>query len=104
MSLVGLLGNILIAVFVPSLMLLCMVARIAGMVAAPVAGWFAAPAFVLLYMLDAARATARLPHAFTKNISLSVLAMIVMYIVAIAFTAALHFKRYPKTGIITDTD
>ncbi|MBC7546148.1 hypothetical protein H7171_00200 [Candidatus Saccharibacteria bacterium] len=98
------LGNILIAVFVPISILLYLVAGIAGMVAAPVAGWFAAPAFVLLYMLDAARAISWLPHAFAKNISLSVPAMIVMYIVAIAFTAALHFKRYPKTGIITDTD
>lgn len=105
MSSVGLLGNVLIAVFVPIAMLLCFVAGIAGMVAAPIAGWFAWPAsFVLLYMLDMARTLARLPHAFVENISLSTPAMVAMYGIAISLTMALHFKRHPKTGIITDID
>lgn len=103
MSFIGLLANVLVVVLVPLAMLLSVIAGLAGMLVGSIAGWFAWPAAVILtYMLDIARALARVPHIFVQNVGLSLVQMLNMYLVVAGITLLLWFKNQPKSGIITD--
>jgi len=93
MSTVSLLGNLLIAVFVPAGMLFCVVAGMAGMLVPAVAGWLAWPAvLVLTYMLDAAGLLSRIPHAFIEHIPFGLSALLLTYAV-VALLAWLWRRR-----------
>lgn len=64
LSLVALLSNMLVVPLVPLAMGLSFMAGLAGMLLAPLAGWLAWPAMVVMtYMLDIVRLTAELPKA-----------------------------------------
>jgi competence protein ComEC len=93
MSWIGLPANVLVVTLVPLAMLLALVAGLAGMLAGAVAGWFTWPATLLLnYMLDTAHVLAGLPHVFVQNRSLSLAAMLGLYIVVLALTTLLWHK------------
>lgn len=99
MSLAGLPANVLVVTMVPLAMLLSMIAGLAGMLAGPVAGWFAWPAAQLLnYMLDTAHFIAHLPGVFVDNRSLSLAAMLALYILIILLTAMLWHKTRAKSS------
>lgn len=104
MSFIGLPANVLVVTLVPLAMLLSLVAGLAGMLAAPFAGWFAWPAVWLLdYMLDIAHVLAGLPHIFVQNRSLSLAGMMGLYTVVIGVTLMLRHKtKQPRSDIITD--
>ncbi len=104
MSLVGLPANVLVVTLVPLAMLLGLIAGLAGMLVAPLAGWFAWPAAALLnYMLDTAHLIAHLPHIFVENRSLSLAAMLACYGLIVLLTGLLWHKTKAKgRGIITD--
>lgn len=71
-SVIGLLANVLVVPMVPLAMLLTLVAGIAGMTYAPLGGWVAWPAKILLtYMIDLVGILSHFPHAsFQQLISL----------------------------------
>lgn len=104
MSFVGLPANVLVTAMVPLAMLLGLVAGLAGMLMGAVSGWFAWPAALLLnYMLDIAHFMAHIPGIFVENKSLSIAAMLGMYLVIILLTTVLwHKTKSVKGGIITD--
>lgn len=104
MSLVGLPANILVVTLVPLAMLLGVIAGLAGMLAAPVAGWFSWPAKGLLnYMLDIAHIMANLPHIFIENRSLPLQYMLGLYVLIVLFCVSLHHKtKHTKADTITD--
>lgn len=103
MSRVGLVANLLVVAFIPLAMLLGLFAALAGMLAAPVAGWFAWPATILLtYMLDTARILANLPNVFVEGIGLSLWQMLAFYFMIIATMLFMYFKVKDKSAIITD--
>lgn len=104
MSFIGLVANVMVVALVPLGMLLCLAAGLAGMLAAPVAGWFAWPARLLLtYMLDIAHLLARLPHIFVENIDLPTFEMLALYVLAAGVTALLWNKtKHLKSDTITD--
>jgi competence protein ComEC len=67
-SVIALVANVLVVPLVPVAMALSLVAGLAGMLIAPVAGWLAWPARLLLtYMLDIVNLLARLPHALSQQ-------------------------------------
>jgi hypothetical protein len=80
------------------------VAGLAGMLAAPLAGWFAWPARLLLtYMLDIAHLLARLPHIFVQNLSLPSAEMIGAYLLVALMTWVLWNKtKHLKNDTITE--
>jgi competence protein ComEC len=91
MSFANLIANVVVAAFVPVTMLLSLVAGLCGMLAAPVAGWVAWPAtLVLTYMLDAAHLLASIPHIFQENVYLTVGGMIGMYGIVILVNILLY--------------
>jgi competence protein ComEC len=93
MSLIGLPANVLVVTLVPLAMLLGLVAGVAGMLAGIVAGWFAWPAWLLLnYMLDVAHMLAGLPHIFVQNRSLSLVAMLALYMMVMILSMLLWQK------------
>ncbi len=103
MSFIGLVANVLVVALVPLAMLLSLVAGLAGMLVGSIAGWLAWPAAVILtYMLDIARALARLPHVFVQNVGLTLVQMLDMYLVVVALTLLLWFKSHSKGVIVTD--
>ena len=103
MSVVGLLANTLIAIAIPLAMLLSAMAGLVGVFAATVAGWVAWPATILLtYMLGTAQLISHWPGVFHKNIGLSGLAMVELYLVVAFMWACLYFKKPAEDGIITD--
>jgi competence protein ComEC len=80
MSLIGLPANVLITTLVPLAMLLSLIAGLAGMLVAPLAGWLAWPARMLLnYMLDTARLLADIPHVFIQNLQLPLIGLLGFY-------------------------
>jgi hypothetical protein len=98
MSLIGLPANVLVVALVPPAMLLGTVAGLAGMLAGPVAGWLAWPAYVLLnYMLDIAHLMAHIPNIFIQNRSLPLASMLGLYGLIIVVTTMLWHKT--RTGI-----
>lgn len=104
MSFIGLPANVLVVTLVPLAMLLSLVAGLAGMLAGPVAGWFAWPARLLLtYMLDLAHIMAGLPHVFVEHIGLSLPRMIGLYAVTLIMTRLLWRRtKSSKYAKITD--
>lgn len=97
MSFAGLPANLLVVTFMPLAMLLSLIAGLAGMLVAPIAGWFAWPAAQLLtYMLDISRILAQLPHSFKENIGLTLLQMIGLYAAASILVLALKKKQKPE--------
>lgn len=106
MSLVGLPANVLVVTLVPLAMLLSMVAGLAGMLVGPVSGWLAWPAALLLrYMLDIAHVMAHFPHIFIQNLSLSLAAMLGIYmIVTLLLTVLWHKTKHLKRDRITDSN
>lgn len=103
MSTVGLLGNVLVAAFVPLAMLLGLIAGLAGMLMPVFAGWFAWPATIILtYMLDIAAILSRLPHAFIENIGFPLSFLIGSYVIVGFIITVLHYRNRAKYAIITD--
>lgn len=104
MSFIGLVANVMVVMLVPLGMLLSLVAGLAGMLAAPLAGWFAWPARLLLtYMLDIAHLLARLPHIFVQNLSLPPAEMIGAYLLVALMTWVLWNKtKHLKNDTITE--
>jgi competence protein ComEC len=104
MSFIGLPANVLVVVLVPLAMLLSTIAGLAGMLANPIAGWLAWPAYTLLnYMLDIAHLMAHIPGIFIQNRSLPLAAMLGLYGLIILVTFMLwHKTKLPKPAIITD--
>lgn len=104
MSFIGLIANVLVVALVPLAMLLSLTAGLAGMVAAPVAGWLAWPARILLtYMLDIAHLLSRIPHIFVQNLSLPAVDMLMLYVLVAATTYLLWNKtKQLKNDTITD--
>ncbi|PID31091.1 hypothetical protein CSA80_03075 [Candidatus Saccharibacteria bacterium] len=83
-SLIALLANLLVALFVPYAMLLSFIAGAVGMLAPLLSGWVAWPAQILLtYMLDTAVVLSRLPNVFHTNIYISALDMALCYALVI---------------------
>lgn len=103
MSFVGLPANVLVTALVPLAMLLSAVAGLAGMLIAPLAGWLAWPARILLtYMLDTAHLLSRIPHVFVQNLALSIAAMLFLYLLVITITVSLWLKNQANFATITD--
>lgn len=93
MSFVGLPANMLVVVLVPLAMLLGLIAGLAGMLAAPLSGWFAWPAAILLnYMLDTAHVLAGLPYIFVKDRKLPLAATLGLYGLILLFCGLLRHK------------
>jgi competence protein ComEC len=103
-SLIALPANMLVAPIVPLAMLFALVAGVAGMIAAPIVGWLAWPArLVLTYMLDIVANLSRVPHALSKQ-SLAAWQMIALYSLGAAISLVLVHTTRPKRGIITDEE
>lgn len=101
-SIVALPANVLVVPLVPLAMLLSFIAALAGMLFAPMAGWLAWPARILLtYMLDVISLMSRIPHALVAN-SLSLAKIIVVYAVIIFVCLVIWSKTKTKNGTITD--
>ncbi len=100
LSLVALLANLLIVPLVPLAMLLSAFAAAAGAVAAPVAGWFALPARLLLtYMLDLVHILSNIPSEFL-HLTISPVIMVMAYglVLLVVLAASRHLKL--KTKVI----
>lgn len=101
LSLIALLANMLIVPLVPLAMLLSLMAGLAGMLIAPVAGWFAWPANLLMnYMLDIIQLLSRLPHALVAR-SLRLDQMLMSYGV-ISLILLIWWQKTRKNRKITD--
>lgn len=99
LSITGLPANILIAAVTPLAMLFSFFAGLAGMFAAPIAGWVALPAKILVtYMLDAAHLLSQTPHGFMEGLAMSTGQMIGLYILILAVTSLLWFKIKPENN------
>ncbi|MEX2006602.1 MAG: ComEC/Rec2 family competence protein [Candidatus Saccharimonadales bacterium] len=97
LSLVALVANGIIVPLVPVAMLLSAVAGMGGMLVAPIAGWFAWPAVMLMtFMLDIIRLLASVPSALV-HATISPVAMLVFYgffgLVVLAATKHLKTKK-----------
>lgn len=93
-SLVGLLANLLVALFIPIAMLLSFIAALAGMATPLMAGWFAWPAqIVLTYMIDMTTLLSRIPHSFQSNVYLGWLDMAVCYGLVLIGLSLLYRRR-----------
>lgn len=93
-SLIGLLANVLVALFIPMAMLLSFIAGLVGMLAPLLAGWFAWPAqFLLTYMLDTAVILSRVPNVFRTNVYLSVVDMMLCYGLVLMGLIGLYKRR-----------
>jgi competence protein ComEC len=102
MSLISLIANVIVAVFVPLAMLLSVLAGLAGVFLMPVSGWIAWPAvWLLTYMLDAAHLLASIPHVFLQNIGLPLYGMLVLYGVVLTLNLILHSRLRRNSAIIT---
>ncbi|HSH55286.1 MAG TPA: ComEC/Rec2 family competence protein, partial [Candidatus Limnocylindrales bacterium] len=101
-SLVGLVSNVLIAAVVPLAMLLAVIAGLAGMLIAPLAGWIAWPAVVVLtYMLDVAHLLATIPHVFVENLYISLAGMILLYSIVLFMNLVLYSRLKRDRAILT---
>ncbi|QQS18797.1 ComEC/Rec2 family competence protein [Candidatus Saccharibacteria bacterium] len=93
-SLVALVANVLVVLFIPIAMLLSFIAGLAGMLIPLASGWVAWPAQLLLtYMLDTASLLARLPHVFQTNVYLSAVDMATCYGLVLWGVFLLHRRR-----------
>lgn len=95
---IGLLANILIVPLVPVAMLMTLLAGLAGMLVAPIAGWLAWPArIILVYMLDMAAVLSRVPHASMEQF-VNVWSMIGLYAAIAMGTVLLWLKVRRQTS------
>jgi ComEC/Rec2-related protein len=93
-SLVGLLANMLVALFIPIAMLLSFIAGLAGMLVPLAAGWAALPAQLLLtYMLDVTVLLSQIPRVFRTHTYLSVVDMTLCYALIITVIYLLRKKK-----------
>lgn len=93
LSLVGLLANVLVVPLIPFAMLLSAVAAIAGIWLAPMAGWLAWPANLLLtYILDVVRLFSSIPGVFTYR-TISMHAMLYVYGLTMVLVLLMHSRR-----------
>jgi len=104
LSLIGLLANAMIVPLVPLAMLLAAIAAGGGMLAAPVAGWLAWPAKVLLtYILDVVHLLSGIPSIFLQR-SISTFMMLGFYASVLVVVLALRkHQKHTRTAIITDS-
>lgn len=105
-SLIGLVANVLVVPLVPLVMLLSLVAGLAGVFVAPVAGWFAWPARLLLvYMLNITSLLSKVPHASAMQY-INVVSMIGIYgamlIVVLLLWRRTRSQKSVKDGTITE--
>jgi competence protein ComEC len=96
-SSVAIFSNLMIVPLVPLGMLLAVIAGLAGMIIAPLAGWLAWPAKVLLtYMLDIVNILSRIPHA-AISASLPLASLIILY-VSLTFICFVMWHRTEKAA------
>ena len=96
MSLIGLVANIVVALFVPIAMLFTLAAGLAGMYLPMLSGVFAYPAKIMLtYMLDMATLLSRVPNIFQTGVYISLTDMLLCYGV-IGSIVYLLYKRPKK--------
>jgi competence protein ComEC len=101
-SLIALIANLLVVPLVSLAMLLSAIAAAAGTWAAPVAGWFALPAKILLtYMLDIVHIMANIPSQFLR-LTITPAMMLGCYASVLIATLAAYRHIRLKNGIITD--
>jgi len=99
-SLMALPANVLVVPLIPLAMLLSFVAGIAGMLIAPLAGWLAWPATILLtYLIDVATMFARVPN-MQLNVSIGLFGMVLFYAV-ITFVMLILWRRNVRNAKIT---
>ena len=97
----ALLANVLVVPLIPLAMLLSFIAGLAGMLVAPVAGWVAWPArLVLTYLIDMATLFARVPH-MKLNVSIGLMGMTVLY-GALVFLLLVLWRKNFRNDKITD--
>lgn len=102
-SSVALVSNAVLVPLVPLAMLATAVAGLAGMLVPGLSGWLAWPGrLILTYLLDMVSLFARLPHALVER-SLSLPAMLAIYLVLTLVLLVMKQRRRPKGAIITDT-
>lgn len=102
LSLVGLLTNVLVIPLIPFAMLFSAIAAVAGMLAAPLAGWFAWPANLLLtYILDVVYLFSAIPGIFLHR-SISTVSMLYFYALVILVFAAAHKQLKTKNTRMLD--
>lgn len=99
-SLVSIIANALVVPLIPIAMLLTAIAAAAGALLAPIAGWFAWPATLLLtYILDVVQILASLPFAL-KHYSINTFIMVGLYIFLLVFVLTMQRKlKKQKTSI-----
>jgi competence protein ComEC len=103
-SLLALLANVLVVPLVPYAMLLCTFAAMAGMWLAPVAGWIAWPAKILLtYMLDIVHMLASIPSVAVQA-TISPLMMIGCYVIVLLIVLAARHHLKNKKLLIQAVD
>jgi competence protein ComEC len=101
LSLVALIANLLIVPLVSVAMLLSAIAAAAGSLAAPVAGWFALPARLLLtYMLDVVHILASIPSEFL-HLTIAPALMVACYGLVLLAVLAAQRHVHLKNAIIT---
>ena len=102
MSLVNIIANVAICVFMPLAMLLTFVAGLAGTFLWPVAGWFSWPAVIVLtYILDTAHVLASIPNIFIENITFTLPMMVGMYAVVLGFNLLAYSRSKHNPAIIS---
>lgn len=102
LSLIAIVANLLIVPLVPLAMLLSAAAAAAGALAAPVAGWFALPARLLLtYMLDVVHILSSIPSVFLY-LTITPLAMIGCYGLVLLVILAARRRVKLKLTMLTD--
>lgn len=102
-SVIALVANLLVVPLVSVAMSLCLVAGLAGMFMAPIAGWFALPArWLLTYMLDLTLVLAKFPRA-SIELPLSLAWMIGAYLFILAMLVVMVGKNRGKYAIINST-
>lgn len=101
LSLVGLVANTLVVPLIPFAMLLSAIAAAAGMWLAPIVGWLAWPANLLLtYILDIVRLLSSIPSIFLHR-SISTVSMLGFYGAVLIFILAVHkHRKKPVTARI----
>lgn len=103
-SLVALFANVLVVPLVPLGMLLALLAGLAGMWAAPIAGWFAWPAqLILTYMLDVVHMFASIPHALATT-RLYPEQLILIYMIVMILVLVMWHRSQQKDATITDVN
>lgn len=100
-SFIALPANLLVVPLIPVAMFLCFLAGLAGMLIAPFAGWISFPArYLLTYLLDIAALLSRVPKMkFTASLSLA--AVLYIYVVII-FVLSVLWRKNKLNGKITE--